>query len=576
MNIKKRVFSILISLSIMINLMTPYNKDKKQDNECEIASEVVLEEDKVLASSFKYNMDEVRDYFKNQEYLSTDNIDKDKIQQIYNYERKDCPFIFNGNVSSLINKIKQNSLTYAQNNPQYNYLFSDSMMQVFPSEDYTESLQKIYEQYKDELLKDGKYDYELQGQLIFNIALEYIIYNLVLNSTNDLNEDLCKIQNLAIVEGSCNKEDEVVPTFTLGIYNSDTNVIVIDYEYNKIATFLSNFSLKPASFELFKAMTDKVIATLNHELNHVRQEMCEHRKIEQDHTLFNYIVKVNDKSYLDKPIFFETSAESDLYNYEILFQNEADNHFNHSYIYEREDESLLFLLTLFNNKPIDDYYNAIFDLDIKNFYDFFDCHNITDYEEIYRILQAFNNIYRENEEIDKYNNQDYLHFKLEIFTKTLDNFIKYIELNPDFTYEEQIFLYGIIREVIIDNAYMNNLEKLQIENVNIASLDNDFWNNFKLYEYDNNFMEEIDKLNQKFIEYLCYKHNKSTFSVQLDLNKSVEDFNNLDEILEKLEERFSKLKAIIFTTYINNNYNRVINYYKLENREDNFTRKLAN
>ena len=573
MNIKKRVFSILISLSIMINLMTPYNKDKKQDNECEIASEVVLEEDKVLASSFKYNMDEVRDYFKNQEYLSTDNIDKDKIQQIYNYERKDCPFIFNGNVSSLINKIKQNSLTYAQNNPQYNYLFSDSMMQVFPSEDYTESLQKIYEQYKDELLKDGKYDYELQGQLIFNIALEYIIYNLVLNSTNDLNEDLCKIQNL---EGSCNKEDEVVPTFTLGIYNSDTNVIVIDYEYNKIATFLSNFSLKPASFELFKAMTDKVIATLNHELNHVRQEMCEHRKIEQDHTLFNYIVKVNDKSYLDKPIFFETSAESDLYNYEILFQNEADNHFNHSYIYEREDESLLFLLTLFNNKPIDDYYNAIFDLDIKNFYDFFDCHNITDYEEIYRILQAFNNIYRENEEIDKYNNQDYLHFKLEIFTKTLDNFIKYIELNPDFTYEEQIFLYGIIREVIIDNAYMNNLEKLQIENVNIASLDNDFWNNFKLYEYDNNFMEEIDKLNQKFIEYLCYKHNKSTFSVQLDLNKSVEDFNNLDEILEKLEERFSKLKAIIFTTYINNNYNRVINYYKLENREDNFTRKLAN
>ena len=33
MNIKKRVFSILISLSIMINLMTPYNKDKKNDNE---------------------------------------------------------------------------------------------------------------------------------------------------------------------------------------------------------------------------------------------------------------------------------------------------------------------------------------------------------------------------------------------------------------------------------------------------------------------------------------------------------------------------------------------------------------
>ena len=196
MNIKKRVFSILISLSIMINLMTPYNKDKKNDNECEIASEVVLEEDKVLASSFNYNINEVRDYFKNQEYLSTDNIDKDKIQQIYNYEKKDCPFIFNGNVSSLINKIKQNSLTYAQSNPQYNYLFSDSMMQVFPSDDYTESLQKIYEQYKDELLKDGKYDYELQGQLIFNIALEYIIYNLVLNSTNDLNEDLCKIQNL--------------------------------------------------------------------------------------------------------------------------------------------------------------------------------------------------------------------------------------------------------------------------------------------------------------------------------------------------------------------------------------------
>ncbi len=576
MNIKKRVFSILISLSIMINLMTPYNKDKKNDNECEIASEVVLEEDKVLASSFNYNINEVRDYFKNQEYLSTDNIDKDKIQQIYNYEKKDCPFIFNGNVSSLINKIKQNSLTYAQSNPQYNYLFSDSMMQVFPSDDYTESLQKIYEQYKDELLKDGKYDYELQGQLIFNIALEYIIYNLVLNSTNDLNEDLCKIQNLAIVEGSCNKEDEVVPTFTLGIYNSDTNVIVIDYEYNKIATFLSNFSLKPASFELFKAMTDKVIATLSHELNHARQEMCEHRKIEQDHTLFNYIVRVNDKSYLYKPIYFETSAESDLYNYEILVQNEDDNHFNHSYVYEREDESLLFLLTIFNNKPIDDYYDAIFDLDIKKFYDFFDCHNITDYEEIYRILQTFNNIYRENREIEKYNNQDYLHFKLEIFTKTLDNFIKYIELNPNFTYEEQIFLYGIIREVIIDNAYMNNLEKLQRENVSIASLDEDFWDNFKLYEYDNNFMEEIDKLNQKFIEYLSYKHNKSTFSVQLDLNKSVEDITNLDTHLSVLEERFSKLKAIIFTTYINNNYNRVINYYKLENREDNLTRKLEN
>jgi len=328
--------------------------------------------------------------------------------------------------------------------------------------------------------------------------------NKIYSNNDNINDDFCKLKDIRIQIGSL--EDNV-----LGQYNNDNLIITIDYDKVK-NEYRKQLKRELTFIEYFSNVVE-------HELNHVRQYICNCRK--NDGQLNNKIT-YNDASCT----LIEASAESQLYNnyiYEI--KKKQLSSFNYTYYNARAGQALILLLGLFkDNFSIDEYYDAINETNLKKFHNLFKLETKEDFLTFYKIKYAIDTLNYRTELYDYYKYSGYEtigeikeqtgnDYKIDIFKIVISDLMKEIG-RKDLTYEESINLYNFVKSIIID-------EEEAYEEINGRDV----------CVYNERFLHSIKNIDEIFYEYLsqCFKKDKTEI---IETNKDYKKLSILDHILD--------------------------------------------
>lgn len=242
--IKKNTIAIGLGFIISSTLTSCNNKDDNYINvEAIPISAIEIEED------IKQNdYSEYINYFSNYEvhYNFEKYLLKEKeINNILSsYDESKCKYKYDYeyDILSLIKIINDNSTKYIKQNKQYTSSFMNDMSLKETDEEL------FFEQFN------------------FEIYLEYTLMQLIGKATNDLNEDIHKMQDLKIVFGNTHEiyEQEPEDYYVLGYYDNSRNIIVLSRENIKIAAEIRNTTFEYVLYD-----------TLIHEINHMRQYKCD-------------------------------------------------------------------------------------------------------------------------------------------------------------------------------------------------------------------------------------------------------------------------------------------------------------
>ena len=339
------------------------NLKEKKETANKITKEIekdLLEEEIELNTSCKITDEERKEFIKliNDISISYDweefYITYDEVCNIIDMAetKTECNYKITYDSNEIVNRIKENSLNYLKFSFKYENIF------------------------ESELMKDSN--------LYFEDILIEVINDIIEKSTNDIKEDICVFQNLKIVLGNCNKDNKE-NIITLGQYNPLNNTIIIDLDAIKSLDSLTN---KINSIYLYE--------TLYHELSHARQQIC---KCRQDKGQQLYDVSY---SYPRSSFIIESSAESVIYNQELdkdLNIDKENLYSFHTYSLERTAEELLFTLALSNDlsKTVDEYYNAVFDSNLKELWNFCGAESNEEIYRLHKIMYTLDGIFKRND-----------------------------------------------------------------------------------------------------------------------------------------------------------------------------------
>lgn len=466
-----------------------------------------------------------------EEYLLTDE-EIDEILKL-SYNNVECTFEFDGNIEKIMETVKNNSIEYKKNHPEYTSAFID----------YTSDL---------ELFDD---------QFAFEIIFENVLKEIVEKNTNNINEDFHRMQDLKIFYGNIDTIEERDERYHK-IYNEDGNFLLGYYDKLENIIVLMNESIKEMN-EAYSQITEsenmyyeELYFVLSHEINHLRQMICPCRYNNESHNIFNnHFVKT----------LIESSAESEIYNLNKTYYFDRNRNYEYTYVSERKQESLLMLIPLAKgNKKLEDYYNAISDTDVERFIEFFGLDNKEDIYKFYRVIDIIDGlnsrselpfkIYEEN-----INDKTLYDFKIdigfgyrnEIFAMSLYNLAEYTNSHNDFELEDNLMIFNIIKSNIASDAYYMNITDLDLENSDYERV------------YDQSFVEQYIELEAKYINYLSMRYavseheireyEKELFWYEQSLmnliNDNISEYDIYKEKSKKLLEEFPILKAILFTNF---------------------------
>ena len=545
MNVKKFLY-LLLYLTIIsqtgcsskpndtVNIVQDINEENNDNNKTEDknSSEIVNNSEFNnfinLFNNYKIN-------YNYQEYL----ISKEEVDNIYNLLSKEnlCNYVNDKNVEEIYKMILNNSVKYCLNNLIYDFCFSDV---------------------DDVKLKD-----------IFMLVIDEHFNT----SINNINEDLCKMQDLAIVY---DYSEEDLNLF--GWYDVERNIICLCpnsiKSYADILLARKGLSLNKEDYNVF--LSRCYYNVLSHEFEHMYHYSCDCNGEEYDYmTVFSSSKREDGKYYFS--LNEEASSESIFINFDreenLLYYDEKINITNYDYVYlnERSEESLFWLLSLFNNESdINNYYKAIEDTNINLLLDFFDMNNDVDRYNYYKILYTLDGIRKRSDLLDKYEkdfgiietSDDYNQYvnnigsgyRAEIFRVFLSRLVKYTDLNKDFTIEENLLLFNFVKDKIVDANYGDN------------------------YVWDENFVNDILFLEENYVKFLSdfYKvsyDNVRNLEMEIDkYNLMMLDTNSLDGnyIASNLFKRFPMLEIIVKSTSFPIGYD----WFLKENTEKNFKKIL--
>lgn len=213
-------------------------------------------------------------------------------------------------------------------------------------------------------------DNERGKNIIYSLILAIIKIN---NDSRFTEEDICKLKDISI-------ETDILDSGIAAYFDED-KTIVIDYE-----------KIKAEYEELDTQVTfkDYLCEIIQHELNHVRQFICDCRKnAGQINKTVSYL---NNEDY---PSFIiEGSAESQVYNKEVNGYTLTDKDtFDFNYYFERGYQSTLLLMGLFKDDfSIDKYYAAINNSDLEALYEMFGVDTKEDFISFYNIIYAMDTL----------------------------------------------------------------------------------------------------------------------------------------------------------------------------------------
>lgn len=530
-NILKRMSSFVLSCSLLLNMMgcSAIKKNKGFDTKESMESTENRDETQstrpAVTEEYIDLLDQVNIDYENEQYYPS----SQELTEIIQNSRisGNCQFQFSDNlnveIDKLVTSIEENSQTFIKNNPQYYYNISEY-------------------QTDDEWLR-------YTSSKTTNDILKFCLQRIFENATNDIEEDFCYLQRLKFVFSN----EESKP---MGTLYDDEHLIVIYYP-EIISDYKRNIMYQENSFDLEIDFYNYLTVVIEHELNHARQQICEHRKTSTTN---------QDISYCEPYIttLIESSAESSLYNQLIDEQADFKNNNSYAYPYYRANEVLLFLLALPNGE-INEYYNAIYDTDSSRLYDFFNLETQEDIQLFYKILYAIDSsdlrtdlmskVFPDRNKITIGELTDMVgkNYKVDLYKLALKNLMIYTNNNHNFSLEENINLF-----IIISNYIVYDIGDYELT-------DN---GNYE-YLYDSELVKGIKDLEEIYIDFLCGYYQISKDEIEeIKNNNFVEtvaaittgedpkEKENIDKA-EKFLERFPILKNISFANPIS------VNSYKI-------------
>lgn len=346
-------------------------------------------------------------------------------------------------------------------------------------------------------LELNKRDLDEKEELVQKALLEALIDIYV--DKDSVNDDYCLLQNTKI------KIDKIKEEEVLAKYSYYENLITIDYDKIKVDYDTNMYSSTKEVLSFF----DRLTQIIRHEVNHARQKACNCR-IDAGQICsgigYNELF-VNNLT--------EASAESETYSKEV---NEFSGGYTlnevHSYPNERKNQALLLMMAMF--KPgfeIENYYDAIFSSDLKEFHKIFNLKSKEDYETFYRIYMALNLLDEKctlkdvDGDYKEFVGNDY---KIDIFKIVTKDLI--IKINDeDLELTDSLNLYSIIKSVILFNE--------RVVTTNVEEIKN------REYLYDKEFLEKIGIINNVFYSFVCNKYEIS----QVELENIIFDYSFVND-----------------------------------------------
>lgn len=334
--------------------------------------------------------------------------------------------------------------------------------------------------------------------------------NKIFSQEDNINDDFCKLKDISLRIG-------ILEENTLGQYSDEDLIITIDY--NKIYEEYQNIIGKKITF------IEYLSNVVEHELNHVRQYICNCRKNDGQK---NIKITYNNASCS----LIEASAESQIYNSKIEETKSKDlSSFDYTYYSAREGQALIFLMGLFKeNFSIEEYYDAINETNLEKFHKIFELTTKEDIITFYKIKYAIDTLnyrtelydyyhYLEKDTIEEIKEQTGNDYKVDIFKIVISDLIKEI-VKRNLNFEESINLYNYVKSIIIDDE-----EKIYdtVKDITV---------------YNERLLNGIKSIDEIFYEFLKehFQKNKN------EILKQIKDYNNLDILdymLDFTSERFS-------------------------------------
>lgn len=455
---------------------------------------------KIDIEKYIKDIDSIEVNYKHKEYYPTKN-DTFKIYADATTTATKCEYEFDGNTETIVNKLFENSKKYISENPNYVMPFKDENSQ------------------NEELIAQ---------QLNFETTL-YQLLNNWKNNTNEINEDFCTLENYSIVFSFDEEEHKNLLAYT----TLDTLVIFPERIQTQASKFNENWK-------------DLLYTVMNHQLNIIRQRACKCRIY-------------RGQSYLQIPTKTLTTATTES---ETKYYNDPSM-YSLNYYDEKQSEELLLTLGLFRDGvTYDDYYNAIYNSDLESLHTFFNATTEEDVNKLYNILYAIDAVNLKNDLLfTQYDKSDLIStneirsfvghsYKIEIFKNVLKNMIQYSNDHNDFTIEENLIMFNLIKSFIIKDSY--------------EILDVDLENSTTNIRYEDDFTENIYSLNNIYLEFLSNKYGLSIEKIQELESDNINgpllyiqaycqnDYNIIPEryyyTVENLVNRFPILKAMFNTT----------------------------
>lgn len=518
-NRNRRLASLIVCLSIVINCMAVYNT-KKVDM-------ISHADDNRRATMLNEKLKENKNAISSLGLSDTFGLDNDTIDYLISNDRvKSCENVYDVTMQEVFEQIKENTEKFVLDD------FTFLGISFFDEEYFTKD---EYRTCDNVVLSTGVMK-EI-GESAYDSLRDYISYVL----ENGNNGDIHNLMGLKIIFVAKINRDE--PGVILGRYNKDNNLIEICLP-NIIGNSTSTTDLSA-----------KLNDVLKHELNHMRQYGCE------DTDKYSILTQFSLNNYLS--LFAEASAESGLYNSELF-----SHFFKTSYVYPeyRMAENVLFLCSLFNDSKMDDYYNAIYNQDMDAFFNFLSADNIEEKREIFRVIYAMDAVSKRNSYVrslvglkTSYDEEDYDAVALDIknleyitiFKITINNLIDYNINNSDLTLEDNILLYKMITMLISESAFKvestsdgKKVYYLYDEFVDQYQViqDNFFQTLSTIYSVSTDeILEMYNKYNSGSVvnEYLNWSHgnrviyfvNDKKYDSYLQMNKLVSKFPKIKEII---------------------------------------------
>lgn len=388
-----------------------------------------------------------------------------------------------------------------------------------------EDIEQAINELQNQILNNSGGDVVLykdeQKEIILSDILERALKNIFLHSSNNLVEDYCLLENAKIIIDNENEDD-----YLTGVYQRSDNSIYL-YNQNILDMAINNY----------EQYIDIVTKVLEHEINHLRQYVCDcHKKYFSsiDYLTNNYVSSDNVVTFL-----LEASAESSLYNQNIDYNKNLD----YSYEMLRTIEEELFLINL-PSKNLNAYYDAIFNSSLSDLFAFFNLQYEQDIKDFYSILYTLDtmdgrtnlaDILKQTTDEELYKKLNY-NYRAGIFKLGLKNLLNYTIQN-ELPIDENICLFNLLKKEVCHSAYTTRIAS----DGSIAK------------DYDPDLIKDIISLEDIYYHFLLdyYQITENQYKV--------------------LEQKIFMLEEDSVNKTIANKYNLIKRFYKYDHLNDGYS-----